>query len=249
MRLRSILFAVAVALAVLGTVAVAQQVRDGSTSPTNGLSYWPMGGSDGTSNRVVKLDPNGILRVTEEYPGEYQTQAQNVHSDSSIQVHHALRAFNTSWTDYPFARRCLEVGIKEPTATPQVMYLLLYGSNDNVNFYPVVAKSRRWGLNSRVATMSSAGAVAYFGAATVSGDSVTTSVPYVGAARADTADAGYVGWLLTPQMRTAGATTTILINVPDDVYVGRYGALYARTDSTTNAHARITSVTFYGRMR
>lgn len=238
MRLRSIIFAVAVALTVVGAVALAQQVRDGSTTPTPAISYWPMGGTDGTTNRVVKLDPNGILRITEEYPAEYQTQTVPLWGDTAgLVINHAIRNLGISWTDYPFSRRCVQVTIH--ASTPAVnTYLLLYGSDDNALFYPVIDKRNRYGLN-RQAVLG-IGTAANFATAWLDG----------AAAARDTSDVGYVGWVIDSAMLSTATQTTLRFNIPDDVYIGRYGALYIRSDSTAaSAHGEVDNAQYYGRMR
>lgn len=124
-----------VALVAGASYVVAQQVRDGSTSPTPGLSYWPMGGTDGSTNRVARLDPNGILKVTEEYPAQYQTDRTTLCVSEAVTRGLKFLGF---WYCGPFAQRSLVVTRTGSGTAVDRLYLYLYGSDDNITYYPVM---------------------------------------------------------------------------------------------------------------
>ena len=137
MKLKSIIFAVAVALVVVAGFSLAQQSRDGGTTPTSGLSYWPMGGTDSTSNRVVKLDPNGILRTTEEYPYQYQTDRTSICTGDSVYLG---LMYHGSWYVAPFGMRSIIVNrtFKAGGTACDPVRVYIFGSDDAANFYPVM---------------------------------------------------------------------------------------------------------------
>ena len=72
------------------TLAMAGEIIDGS-APANGL---PQSGDvgatwNGSSHKVLRSDASGILRVTEEYP--YQLQTEVYVAGTSIPVHTGLK--------------------------------------------------------------------------------------------------------------------------------------------------------------
>ncbi len=114
----------------------AQQSNDGTT-PVNGLppSFWPMGGWDGATNRIAKSDPNGILRITEEYPITTQIETPTVGTVVAITT--GLKAIGNGYGIWPFGRRTFHI---ERAATGGAAvnpcYIYFFGSNDNVTFVP-----------------------------------------------------------------------------------------------------------------
>jgi hypothetical protein len=208
-RLKSIIFTAVVALAVVAAFALAQQVRDGSTTPTPAISYWPMGGTDGTTNRVIKLDSNGILRTTEEYPYQYQTETAVICGAKPVTRGLKFMGF---WYCAPFGQRTLTVTRTIPAATTNVdcVELYLFGGDDNLTFYPVI-QSAAW---------------------------------------SDGTTAGAADSLLVDTLRVSlpSRATTVKLTLPDDVYVGRYLAIYAIRDSSAVLSAQNIAITAEGRM-
>lgn len=144
MKLRTIAFSAVVALVVVGAVAFAQQSRDGSTTPTGGISFWPFGGTDGTYNRALRTDAQGILRVTEEYPNQFQTSAAplmaSVACANKTQVnsstYDACSIYGRKWLRIQVATVIRDTTTIDKGQGPLV--IRPEGSNDGVNFYPIM---------------------------------------------------------------------------------------------------------------
>ena len=198
-----------IALVAGASYVIAQQSRDGGTTPTSGLSYWPMGGTDGTSNRVVKLDPNGILRTTEEYPPQYQTETAVICSVKPVTRGLKYMGF---WYCAPFGQRTIVVTRTPAAAATNVdaVMLYLFGGDDNLTFYPIIQ----------------------------------------GAAWSDGTAAGAADSLLVDTLRVTlpSRATKVKLTMPDNVYPGRYLAIYAIRDSSAVLSAQTVTITAEGRM-
>ena len=121
--------------------AVAGEIVDGSV-PANGL---PQAGDvgatwNGSTHKVLRSDASGILRVTEEYP--YQLQTEVYVAGTNIPVHQGLKQLGNGWAVHPNGDRVVKLRRTTTGGTGSgVVRLFLYGSDDNVNFYPLMPAS------------------------------------------------------------------------------------------------------------
>ena len=77
------LYAALVALLAVAGAAVAQQVRDGTTTPTTGLSGWPLAGTDGSTNRIQRYDANGNAQTYDRSKDDWQV-ALNIRNANGL---------------------------------------------------------------------------------------------------------------------------------------------------------------------
>lgn len=207
-----------IALMGFASVAAATEVKEGATLvPGTGVKVTIIGGSDGSVARQAMFDPNGILRVTEEYPYQLQTDVFVAASFSTpVSVTTGLKQIGNSWTAFPYGDRTVRILRTTAAGSGNVPTIrcYLYGSDDNVNFYPL-AKASAWGNG----TFSD----------TLNADTLTLIIPS-GIATQNTYDMKYT--------------------IPSsDMYPGRYIAVYARRDSTTNSLAQTLGIQFEGRYK
>jgi hypothetical protein len=189
---------IAAAMAVLmfcaPALALAQQSREGQTKPPN-VSFWPMGGDDGATMRSLKTRPDGTLIVTEDAPIPYQTETEVM--ATNVNVFTGIRAIGNGATVYPFQKSTLLV-TRTATGGASVdkLYLYLFGSDNNVDFYPVLDAFKFAAFDS----------TAY--------DSLKFEVPSL--------------------------FGTFKVDVPQEIYVGRYLAVYAKRDSGASTVQTLT---------
>ena len=124
-------------------VAVAADVRDGSI-PANGL---PMSGQlggtwNGSAHKVLRSDASGILRVTEEYPYHLQNDAFPAADTTNTVIFKVIRPLGLGWSVSPFGARTVTV-TKVQKGPPCAVKFYLFGSDDNVNYFPII-KSDAW---------------------------------------------------------------------------------------------------------
>lgn len=141
--LRAALAALVTALAVSN--ALAQTRAEGKTVNEGDQRFQSIGGSDGTSWRVLKTDPSGVLRATEEYPREYQTTNTTIASGSPIHTGYAQVGVSAMF--YPWLIASLRVQLAQSNAggSADTTHLYLMGSDDNVTYFPLV----KTGANSK----------------------------------------------------------------------------------------------------
>lgn len=95
-----------------------------------GVGYW-----NGTTWIPGKSDPNGILRTTEEYPPQLQVETQ---ANAAIAVTTGLKQIGDGWSCAPFKERVLRIRRASTGGTgASFIHLYLFGSHDDVNYYPV----------------------------------------------------------------------------------------------------------------
>jgi hypothetical protein len=133
------LAAILVALLVLAPPRSAlSDVNDGDT-PSNGKPDAGKVGAgwDGTTHRVLRTDPNGILRTAEEYPNVLQSAAFT--AAVSENVHVGLKQIGNGWSVSPYGDRVVRIR-RTATGTNGInpCYLYLFSSDNNVNFTPLV---------------------------------------------------------------------------------------------------------------
>lgn len=98
----------------------------------------PAAGSDGAAYRVWKMDPNGIGRVTEEYP--ITSQRVSYTAASGVSVHTGLKAIGNGYLLSPYGQRVLHVqSTRASGGTVALSYLYIYFSDDNVTYKPLLA--------------------------------------------------------------------------------------------------------------
>lgn len=121
-------------------LALAGPVLDGSI-PANGK---PSDGSlgatwDGSTHHVLRSDASGILRTTEEYPYQLQNDRFIACDTTLTKVNYrVIRPLGLGWSVSPFGSRTVLV-TKVQKGTPNALKLYLFGSDDNVNYYPIIA--------------------------------------------------------------------------------------------------------------
>ena len=120
-------------------LAVAADVRDGSI-PANGL---PMSGGlgatwNGSTHKVLRSDADGILRVTEEYPWHLQNDAFPAADTTNMVIANVLRPLGLGWSVSPFGSRSVLVTRVNSKET-RTLKMFLFGSDDNVNYYPILS--------------------------------------------------------------------------------------------------------------
>lgn len=97
----------------------------------------PIGAFDGSSQRALRSDASGILRITEEYPMTTAT-ANPFTAANAVPVTTTLTQIGNGWSAYPYGNRSLYVKrTATGGSTVDPLYLYLYASDDNVSFYPV----------------------------------------------------------------------------------------------------------------
>ncbi len=122
-------------------LAVAADVRDGSI-PANGL---PMSGGlgatwNGSTHKVLRSDADGILRVTEEYPWQLQNDAFPAADTTNMVIATVLRPLGLGWSVSPFGSRSVSV-TRVNAGAPRTVKLYLFGSDDNVNYFPIISQN------------------------------------------------------------------------------------------------------------
>jgi hypothetical protein len=130
------------------TLAMADEVQDGSTADPN-PSGDIVAGTDGTSNHTLKMDPLGIIRITEEYPPMYQIQRQALASNFRVagaEANPTVYLLGNAVAAYPWGRGVIHVARDVPAGdTGDVgVTLFLYGSWDEQSYQPV---STGWGTS------------------------------------------------------------------------------------------------------
>jgi hypothetical protein len=155
-----------------------------------------MGGDDGSNMRSVKTDANGILKIRDEYPNNYQAIAPTLGTGSAAGVSVDIyRQLGNSFTIHPYGKSAIY--INRVGATGSFM-LYVMGSEDNINFYPVGSTS------------------------TWDGSAQDT-------------------------LKTTVETQTLIIPLPQDVYFGRYCALWATETVDMVADSTMT-IAHWGRL-
>lgn len=115
-------------IALAPSMALAQNVREGSLDTTNDWLIL-LGAGDGTVNRELRTDPAGILRTTEEYPVQYQTFSLNV--ANTVVCTTTVQQIGNSWEAHPWGRQVIKIEHADGNGECLVY---LYGSDDDVNF-------------------------------------------------------------------------------------------------------------------
>lgn len=141
-RSRILAAVAALLLMVAPLVGFAGEVNEGQT-PGNGKPYsGDLGaGWDGSSHRVLRSDASGILRMTEEYPAQLQNE-RFLACDTTLTrvINGVLRPVGLAWSVSPFGSRSVLV-TRVQKGTPNTLKLYLFGSDDNVNFYPLISQA------------------------------------------------------------------------------------------------------------
>lgn len=124
-------------------IAMAGEIVDGSV-PANGL---PQAGDvgatwNGSAHKVLRSDASGILRTTEEYPYHLQNDAFPASDTTNTVIFRVIRPLGLGWSVSPFGARTVTV-TKVQKGPPCAVKFYLFGSDDNVNYYPII-KSDAW---------------------------------------------------------------------------------------------------------
>lgn len=129
--------ALALIAVLLPVHAFSKETENGEIPPT-GIARpgEQINGWDGTAHRALKSDPSGILRTTEEYP--FQLQNEVFVAASAVAVTTGLKQIGNGWSVSPFGDRVVRIR-RVATGGNAVgsIHLHLFGSDDNVNFYPL----------------------------------------------------------------------------------------------------------------
>ena len=122
-------------------IAFAADVIDGST-PANGKpSSGQVGATwDGSRHHVLKSDASGIVRVTEEYPYQLQNDAFPAADTTNMVIANVLRPLGLGWSVSPFGSRTVSV-TRVNAGAPRTVKLYLFGSDDNVTYYPIISQA------------------------------------------------------------------------------------------------------------
>lgn len=130
-------YALVISLVALGpAVAVASEWPDGYQRPNGtAMQAQPMGAFDGSSQRALKSDSNGILRTTEEYP--QTSQRVSYTAGAAVAVTTGLKAIGNGYGISPYGLRVLHLIAARAGSTSSPMYVYLYSSDDNVTFKPL----------------------------------------------------------------------------------------------------------------
>jgi len=145
------LFALFLALAITSTAVYADEKRDGTVQDAT-PSVDLIGATDGSSNRALKSDPSGILRMTEEYPVEYQVQRQSMAAGFRVAAGSltapTIYPLGNSVAVYPFHHK----GIFFDRETGAMgVHLYIFSSYDDIDFNPA-SSTAGWGKNDPGAT-------------------------------------------------------------------------------------------------
>jgi hypothetical protein len=84
------------------------------------------------------LDASGIIRMTEEYPFQLQNDAFPAADTSNTVINGVLRPVGLGWSVSPFGARTVLV-TRVQKGTPNTLKLYLFGSDDNVNYIPILS--------------------------------------------------------------------------------------------------------------
>jgi len=84
---------------------------------------------------TLVTDANSILRVTEEYPAQYQTDRTTLCTNDTVRIGLKYMGF---WYCAPWGQRTLYVSRAEGGSGVDLCYLYLYGSDDNLTYYPIL---------------------------------------------------------------------------------------------------------------
>jgi hypothetical protein len=143
--MRSVAIMAAVLIVFSPAVAAAQQTQDGKPAPTNGPSFWPTGGTDGTTMRAARFDTQGILKITEEYPDAFQAVSQNLCSAATITASATVNLTAVAFeSNSIFGRKYLRIafsGYTSNCATAGRCGGAIFqpqGSTDGVNYFPIL---------------------------------------------------------------------------------------------------------------
>jgi len=189
-------------------MAMAGEVIDGQT-PANGQ---PQAGDvgagwDGSTHRVFRMDPSGILRTTEEYPQSSQFATTTVASLQQVFWcrYTSLQPLGTAYTAYPYGQKIISFTTRrQPLATPSSALIYVFTSEDGADWKPVmISKSG-----------ATAGHWADYGDSTTQ-DQLKCHLPLRGSA----ASSGLWKFSYT---------------IPSNIYLGRYNLLFATKSDTTS---------------
>lgn len=84
------------------------------------------------------LDASGIIRSTEEYPYQLQNDRFPAADTTNTVINGVLRPLGLGWSVSPFGARTVTV-TRVQKGTPNTLRLYLFGSDDNVNYFPIIA--------------------------------------------------------------------------------------------------------------
>lgn len=100
--------------------------------------------SNGTTSVPGKVDADGNLRVTDETPYQLQNDLFIGASDTlGVAVTTGLKQIGLGWSVSPFGDRVVRIKRKFAGTVLDPCYLFIYGSDDNVTYYPVIG-SNAW---------------------------------------------------------------------------------------------------------
>ena len=135
---RAIAALAALLVALSPLVAVAAEHKDGAT--VTGSAYGqPGAGFTGSTFKVLRSDASGILRTTEEYPEQLQNDRFVASDTTNTVINGVLRPLGLGWSVSPFgSRTVLLTRVQKGTANTLKLYL--FGSDDNVNYFPILSQ-------------------------------------------------------------------------------------------------------------
>lgn len=200
--------------------ALAAEVGDGAI-PGNGRPWAgeQVSGWDGTSHRVLRTDASGVLRIAEDYPYQLQNDRFPAADTSNTVINGVLRPIGLGWSVSPFGARTVTV-TRVQKGTANTLKLYLFGSDDNVNYYPII---------------SSQAFVPFANA---------------GVAVADTIRVDTLMCTIPTQFSGSNSVRQFKIVLPEEVYPGRYLQIWAtRTDSAYASNAMHVGLTYEGRWK
>jgi hypothetical protein len=217
---------IGLAALLLGLVAPAR----GQEQPTYGTTnypqgYIPSGGIpgpgpsislwNGAAQVIWRGDAEGNAFMRDANPSTEQPQLQIMATNFRVMAG-LVRMIGTSTSVSPYGYRALRIRrVTTGASSVPVVNLYLYGSHDDVTFFPLITKEM-W-----VGGPNGTGF-----ADTAKVDTVRAQIPTAG----------------------TGGVSEFKVTMPEDLYPGRYLAVYATAESVAT-HSTVLTVTFEGRKK